>query len=121
MRKQIIIFLIFVVLVSACSNQDSPAASADEEAGMKIFQANCSACHLTEGEQVLVGPSMEGLASRAGTTVSGMDAEDYLRESILEPAAHVNEGFTNVMPNIYSTVLSEDELDALMAYLLTFN
>ncbi|MEJ2759868.1 MAG: cytochrome c [Anaerolineales bacterium] len=123
MKKYLITVMIFslaLLILSACSTSASDDnISPQVEAGMKIFQANCSSCHLTEGRQVLVGPSLEGLASRAGSTISGMNAEDYIRQSILDPSAHVGEGFTNLMPNIYSTVLSEEKLDAVVAYLLT--
>ncbi len=116
-----IILGITILLLSACSTGSSTDISPQIEAGMQTFQAYCSACHLTEGTQVLVGPALEGLASRAGNTVAGMDAESYIWESILDPGAHVNEGFTNLMPPVYGTTLSEEDLDALVAYLLTFN
>ncbi|MCB2179774.1 cytochrome c [bacterium] len=124
------ILLAFLVasflLLTACGSNETAnsaptdAATAQIEAGRKIFQANCAACHATEGEQVIVGPSMVGLASRAGETIQGMDAETYIEQSITDPAAHINEGFQNLMPNTYSSALSQDELDALVAYLMTF-
>jgi len=122
MRKIFALFALFalaLLALSACSTSGS-AESPQVEAGKQTFQAYCSACHLTEGDQVLVGPSMTGLGSRAGNTVAETDAEAYIRESILDPGAHVNEGFANVMPNIYGATLTEEDLDALVAYLLTF-
>lgn len=113
-------FALVMLILSACgASSESGSLSPKEEAGMEIFHANCSSCHLTEGTEVLVGPSLAGLASRAGNTVEGMDADSYIRQSILDPAAHVRDGFPNLMPNIYSTVLSEEELDAVVAFLLT--
>lgn len=115
-----------VLLMTACgqsetaNNASSDQASAQIEAGKKIFQANCSACHATEGEQVIVGPSMVGLVSRAGDIVKDMDGEAYIQQSIIEPAAYINAGFQNLMPNTYGNILSQEELDALTAYLMTF-
>ena len=96
------------------------ASSADLELGLKTFQANCSPCHATQKDTVLVGPSMDSIADRAGEMVDGMDAESYLRQSILEPEAFMNEGYQNVMPATYGQQLSEEEIDALVAYLFTF-
>ena len=55
----------------------------------------------------------------AGTVVAGQSAEQYLTQSILEPNAHVVEGFPQgVMPS-YKGVLSDAELKDVVAYLLT--
>jgi cytochrome c oxidase subunit 2 len=42
--------------------------------------------------------------------------ENYLRESILDPSAHVVEGFNNVMPASYSA-LNERQVSALIAFI----
>jgi hypothetical protein len=65
---------------------------------------------------------MAGIAGRAGGVVSGMSAEDYLRQSILEPDAHLVEGFpAGTMPQVWSDVLSTEQVDQLIAYLMTLN
>jgi nitric oxide reductase subunit C len=114
-----------LVILSACSSEQSasPAdpSGVDLELGQRMFQANCSSCHSTEKDMVLVGPSIAGLASRAGNTVAGLDAEAYIRQSILEPEAYQNEGFpSNIMPATYGQQLSEEDINALVSYLLTF-
>jgi len=130
MNRNLIPFFFLVtslLLLSACgsgdaaNNSSSGQTSAQIEAGRKIFQANCSACHATEGEQVIVGPSMVGLMNRAGSIVDGMDAQAYIQQSITDPGAYIHTGFQNLMPATYSNVLSQEELDALTAYLMTFN
>jgi hypothetical protein len=49
-----------------------------------------------------------------------MSAAEYLRESIVEPDAYVVEGFQpGTMTGDFDTVLTEQEIDDLVAYLLT--
>jgi hypothetical protein len=52
--------------------------------------------------------------------VSGVSAAEYLRRSVTDPNADVVEGYVaNVMPATYGTQLSEEQLNDLVAYLLT--
>ncbi len=82
----------------------------------------CVTCHSIEPDVVLVGPSHAGLAGRAGTYVEGVSAEDYLRESITDPNAHIVDGFTpDVMYQNYSTELQARDVNDLVAYMLTLN
>ncbi|MGH2581646.1 MAG: c-type cytochrome [Anaerolineales bacterium] len=86
-----------------------------------FFQAGCNACHTITGiSSGTVGPVLDGLTSRAGSTVSGLSAEDYIRQSILEPSAYVVEGFQDgVMPQTFGDTLSEEQISDLVAFLLT--
>lgn len=88
------------------------------ELGQSVFASNCTACHSTSSA-TLVGPGLAGLGDRAGSTVSGLTAEDYIRQSIVEPGAFLVEGFGPAMPS-FST-LSGDEINGLVAYLKTLN
>ncbi len=80
----------------------------------------CITCHsLDEGVQ-LVGPSHYQMGARAASVVPGMSAEDYLRQSIVEPDAHVTEGFApGVMYQNYANDLSEQEISDLVAFLMS--
>jgi cytochrome c len=72
--------------------------------------------------QNLVGPSLGGIANVAGQMVSGQSAEEYLHESIVSPDAYVVEGFqSGIMPSNYGTQLSEQQINDLVAYLMTLN
>jgi hypothetical protein len=51
--------------------------------------------------------------------VAAESAEQYVRTSIVEPSAHVVEGYGNAMPGTYEAQLSAKQLDDLIAYLLT--
>jgi cytochrome c oxidase subunit 2 len=87
--------------------------------GDKLFaKGGCAACHSLTGEKG-VGPSLKGLFGRNealadGTTV--MADENYIRESIVNPAAKVVNGFAPVMPPFAGT-FSDEELDALVNYI----
>lgn len=129
MRKTIF-FILLVVLaltVVACGGGGDSGGGADAAAGEKLFaspiigtQAGCITCHSLTPGQVIVGPSMAGIASRAGSTVSGQSAEEYIRESILTPDAHLVETFpAGTMPQVWGDELSDEQLNQIVAYLLT--
>ncbi len=91
------------------------AIEGDPAAGEDLFTQNCAGCH---GAQDGAGPALTGMGERAATRVEGMSAEDYLHESIVDPSAHVVEGFADIMPKQYGTQFSEDEIADLIAYIL---
>ncbi len=95
-----------------------PAATGD---GAALFERHqCSACHALQAGVTLVGPSLAGLGERAGDAVPGQSADAYVRESIVDPGAHVVAGFSDhIMPSGFGDRLTPAELDALVAYLLT--
>lgn len=79
----------------------------------------CIACHSQEPGVVLVGPSMAGIAAQAERRIPGMSAEEYLRESIMDPNAFIPDGFTEgVMYQNYGDELTEEQVDKLVSYLL---
>lgn len=89
------------------------------EYGERLYtQQNCAACHSIDGSR-MVGPTFQGLwgAQRVfedgGTAVA--DA-NYLRESILQPMAHIVQGYPAAMPQTYST-LDEAQVTGLIAYI----
>jgi nitric oxide reductase subunit C len=80
----------------------------------------CVSCHALDADVVLVGPSHAGIGTRAETAVAGKSAEEYLRESILEPDAEITDGFTmGLMYANYGTDLSDQEVADLVAFLMT--
>ena len=63
---------------------------------------------------------VDGFPTRAGSRVPGLRAEDYLRQSIVEPSAFVVDGFEDgKMPADWEEMLTPEEVEALVAYLLT--
>lgn len=87
--------------------------------GQMLATSNgCFACHSIDGS-TLSGPTWKGLFGRVVTLTTGARVtadEAYLRESILNPSAKVVQGFAPVMPQFR---LSQEEVDALIAYIKT--
>jgi mono/diheme cytochrome c family protein len=124
----ILVICLALVLATGCggkSGEEEQGGAAP--AGEKLFkqatigtQPGCSTCHSLEAGVTIVGPSLAGIGSHAGERVSGLSAEEYLRQSILEPNAHLAEGFSaNIMPTTWSETLTKEQLDDLVAFLLT--
>lgn len=91
------------------------AAAGDVENGEALFVQSCASCHQAEDG---VGPALTGMGERAATRVDGMSAEEYLHEAIVDPGAHLVEGFGNIMPPVYGDQYDEQQLADLVAYLL---
>lgn len=96
--------------------------------GRQVFINNgCGGCHILDdaGGAGITGPDLNGIGSRAeeriaaaGYAGEATTAEEYIRESIVNPNAHVVEGFPqNVMPQNFGDVIPEDDLNALVQYL----
>ena len=105
-------------------------------AGENVFRnatPSCLACHSTTPGINLAGPSLAGIASRAeevlasgNYTGSAEDVAGYIRESIVAPSAHIlpgamySAGGMSFMPATYADSLSDEEIDQLVAYLMSF-
>lgn len=130
MRK-LIFFLILVLALSlaACggSSGGSGGGAADVEAGEELFhekligtQPGCVTCHSLEPDVKIVGPSLAGVATRAGTREPGKSAEQYLIESITKPDAYTVEGFdAGTMPVQFANELTDQQVKDLVAFLMT--
>lgn len=107
-------------LVVTAVDVPPPAGVAE---GRDVFAsrlAACDVCHSTTPGDDGVGPSLAGVGERAGTRVPGVDAESYLRQSILDPDAFIVEGYrSGQMLDIYEERLSPEQLDSLIEYLLS--
>jgi hypothetical protein len=57
------------------------------------------------------------VGGRAGSIIPGKSAEDYLRESILDPSSHIAEGFPDSMYQNYGRELTDQEIADLVAFL----
>jgi cytochrome c oxidase subunit 2 len=120
MRKTfyLVVVILLAALVLAACGGGGDAGDPAVDAGKDLFaqsvigtQAGCITCHSLDGS-VVVGPSMQGIGSRAD--------EAYIRNSILDPNATLVEGFpADTMPNVWGAELSDEQVDQLVAYLLS--
>jgi cytochrome c551/c552 len=93
--------------------------------GAQLFQTKgCATCHDARDSTAFVTggfPSLVDAAAWAGQRRAGMDAEEYVAESIRTPSAFISPEFhgpiagTEAMPDLG---LTEVEIDALVDYLL---
>ena len=112
------------------------AASSDPiELGRVLFNAappGCAACHSVAPGVNIVGPTLAGIASTAAARIKGSDyhgeakdAAGYIRESIVAPNAFVLTGPTfsagghSLMPPDYGQTLRPEQVDQIVAYLLS--
>ena len=71
-------------------------------------------------DTVIVGPTMAGIATRAETQNPKQDGRTYLYTAILKPGDFLVEGYEDLMPATFGKQLTGEELDAVVAYLMTF-
>ena len=90
--------------------------------GESIFQQlGCSTCHRSDTQGR--GPNLVGLFGKRVQLEDGRTViadENYVRESILSPAAKVVSGFKPIMP-VFQGLVSEEQLSALVAYIKSLN
>lgn len=116
--------VIALVMLAGCSpgpeagNRATATFTAQEDLGARVFQQYCVSCHSTIPETIIVGPSLAGIRERAAERVEGMTAREYMEMSVKRPDAFVVEGFADLMPKSLEESLSEEEMDAVLAYLM---
>ena len=95
----------------------APAGSLAESGQTLFQQLGCSTCHRFDVQgrgPNLIGVFGKPVALEDGRTVTA--DENYVRESILSPAAKIVSGFKPIMPSFQGQV-SEDQLNSLVAYI----
>ncbi len=93
----------------------------------------CNACHSMQPGADMAGPSLAGIATRAAEIIESPDytgeAEDvmgYILESIREPSAYLVPGAmysangVSFMPTTYTETMTDEDIEALAAYLESF-
>jgi nitric oxide reductase subunit C len=112
------------------------AAAGDAAAGDKLFHSTtigssnapgCETCHSTEAGKTLVGPSLANISSKAADIIkssaykgTAKTPAEYIHESIVNPNAYVVQGFQpNVMYQNYQKDLTPEQINDLVAYLMT--
>jgi mono/diheme cytochrome c family protein len=129
------------VTTAVSANSDAAAAIAaalaagNPDNGKVIFNAPhntaigpwaCAQCHsVTPDEARIIGPGLWNISTAAGSYVPGENAVQYIHESIVNPQAFIVPGDPpypqNLMPQNWGEVLSEQDLNDVIAYLLTLH
>ncbi len=103
-------------------------APPDQSTVDAFVKGGCIGCHTIPGiPNALgqVGPHLGAIGLVAADRVAGLDAEGYIREAILSPDAFIapmcplGDCPAGVMPPNMGERLTENELDLIVAYLLT--
>jgi cytochrome c2 len=108
-------------LLAACS-ADAPATptlTATEQIGQAVYNLRCAQCHAIVPDTIVIGPSLAGIATRAGSRMEGYDAPAYIEHSIMYPKDYIVDGFTDTMPTNFAKELTSEELEAVVAFLMT--
>jgi cytochrome c oxidase subunit 2 len=117
--------MLSTVIVESQSDLDAwlETAGVDEdtplpEYGAQLYeQQMCIQCHSIDGTPQ-IGPTLQGLYGSTEELVDGSAVEvdeNYLRESLLDPAARVVAGYQPVMPTYGS--LNERQVNALIEFI----
>ena len=90
------------------------------KAGEEIYKTKgtCEICHRI-GQKGTRAPDLAGVGGRAAKTKPGMSAKAYIIESLINPTAHIVEGYPPIMPAVDKPpiALNRSELWALTAFL----
>lgn len=99
------------------------------ELGRQVIQNYpCSGCHTLSdlGWTGVTGPSLDGIGERTQRLAAAgySTIEDYVHNSIRHPGEYVVPGYSAVMPQFNAesgeaNYMSEDDINAIIAYLLT--
>jgi cytochrome c oxidase subunit 2 len=98
--------------------QDALEAPGDEGGRAVFEEQGCGSCHALAdaGSTGELGPSLDRLQEQAAD--AGRPLEEFVRESIVNPDAYIEPGFSDeVMPEMYDE-LPQNQLDALVDYLV---
>lgn len=85
---------------------------------MLYDKQGCATCHSLDGTPK-VGPSWKGIFGKMEPMAAGAPIkvdENYLRESMIDPQAHIVAGFAPAMPT-YQGKLSDKDIDGLIEYI----
>ena len=118
MGRVVLACIALAALVLSCSPE--PPATEPVARGHQLYRSmGCANCHEPNLFGQRLGPSLDHLGTAAATRRPGLSADEYVRQSILDPGAYVVPGYQDSMPRDLGRDLSPTDLEALVAYLLS--
>ena len=128
MYKKLTILVVVALLLVGCGGGGSSSGS-DASEGEKLFNSatigsdpGCATCHSLTPDKVIIGPSLAGIATDASGDAAdrGITTEAMLKIMITDPNDEVVEGFpADTMPQDFATQLTDQQLNDVIAYLMT--
>jgi hypothetical protein len=121
---RLVFVLCGVTLALVAATRFASGGQGDAARGAAIYDGNmavCSVCH----ERGVLAPSLAGIEEQISSVRLNMmghrdkTPEQYLAESILYPSNYIVPAYTGTMPEIYARILSLEDVQDLVAYLLT--
>ena len=119
MMGRVVLICIALALVLVACAPEAPGTEPIARGRQVYHSLGCANCHEPNLFGQHLGPPLEHVGTVAGTRRPGLSAEEYLRQSILDPGAFVVPGYQDSMPRDLGRDLSPTDLDALVAYLLS--
>jgi mono/diheme cytochrome c family protein len=118
MGRVVLICIALATLLLACAPE--PPATEPVARGRQLYRAmGCANCHEPNLLGQRNGPPLDHIGTAAATRRPGLSADEYIRQSILDPGAYVVPGYQDSMPRDLGRDLPPTDLDALVAYLLS--
>ena len=118
MGRVVLVCIALAVLLVACAPE--PPASEPVARGRQLYRSmGCANCHEPNLFGQRLGPPLDHIGPVAANRRPGLSAEEYIRQSILDPGAYVVPGYQDSMPRDLGRDLAPTDLDALVAYLLS--
>ncbi len=97
-----------------------PSGLAPAKYGEIMFKAQCASCHSVDGG-ANTGPTWQATYGNPAIPIEGQPPvvgdENYILESIRNPAAKVHQGFKNQMTPFPESQLSNQKVEAIIAYM----
>ncbi len=118
MRRGAFLCAALASLIVTCGSQ--PAPTDPVARGQQLYRTvGCVTCHDANSAGQRKGPALDHIGSVAATRRAGMRADEYIRQSILDPGAYVVPGFEDFAARSFDRPLPPEDLDALVAYLVS--
>ena len=113
----------YLQFATPSAGDEAQTAAGPAQEGERLFWANppgCFLCHSIGARGGQRAPNLEGVATRAGTRIPGTAAPAYIEGHIREGLnfRYTVPGFAPIMPP-FGSILSDEQIAALVAYLMT--